>query len=244
MRKFGLIGHPLGHSFSASYFAAKFEALGCSGECLYLNFDLEHIEQIRDVLEQNPELEGFNVTIPYKEQILPYLDTISDEAARIGAVNCVKVESGKLHGYNTDLYGAGVTIDRLTGGKPYKALVLGSGGASKAVREALRIRGIEYTLVSRKHSAEAIAYEELSEEIIASHKLIINTTPLGMYPKVEGAPDIPYSCLTAEHRLFDIVYNPAVTRFMAMGAEHGATVVCGEEMLREQAEKSWVIWNI
>lgn len=243
MRLFGLIGHPLGHSFSRQYFAEKFAMLGIAEECRYENFDLERIETIEEVLLNNPNLEGFNVTIPYKEQIIPYLDSMSEEASRIGAVNCVRRQEGKLVGYNTDVWGAGKTIDALTKGDPYCALVLGSGGASKAVREALRQRGIEYLLVSRSGGNNAITYEELDHEVILTHKLIINTTPLGMHPKTEVAPNIPYEVLTEQHRLFDLIYNPAETMFMRLGRTQGATAVCGEEMLKEQAEKSWEIWN-
>lgn len=244
MRLFGLIGHPLGHSFSRQYFADKFSAMGIADECRYDNYDLEQIDLIKEVLEQNPELVGFNVTIPYKEQIIPYLDAMTQEAARIGAVNCVRRENGRLVGYNTDVYGAGVTIDHLCNGVACKALVLGSGGASKAVREALRQRNIPYLLVSRQKAPDTITYEELSHEVMQSHTLIINTTPLGMYPKTEAAPAIPYEELTDKHRLFDLVYNPAETLFMRLGRQQGATAMCGGEMLKEQAEKSWEIWNI
>ncbi len=243
MYKFGLIGHPLGHSFSRQYFADKFALLGLAKEYSYENFDLEHIGLIQQVLSENPELCGFNVTIPYKEQIIPYLDEMSEEAARIGAVNCVKRVGKRLIGYNTDCYGAGITIDRLCNGEPCKALVLGSGGASKAVREALRQRGIPYLLISRNSGEGVIAYEELTHEIISNHTLIINTTPLGMFPKVDAAPSIPYQWLTEQHRLFDLVYNPDTTLFMSLGQQQGAQTVCGAEMLKQQAEKSWEIWN-
>ncbi len=244
MYKLGLIGHPLGHSFSRQYFADKFATQGIAQEYTYENFDLEHIELIEEVLINNPDLCGFNVTIPYKEQIIPYLDEMTEEAARIGAVNCVKRVDGRLIGHNTDVYGAGVTIDRLCNGVRCNALVLGSGGASKAVREALRQREIPYLLVSRHGDNGAITYEELTHDIITQHTLIINTTPLGMYPKVDAAPALPYQWLTPQHRLFDLVYNPNETLFMCLGREQGAQAVCGEEMLVQQAEKSWEIWNI
>ena len=244
MRQFGLVGHPLGHSFSQRYFSEKFRTLGLQSECQYLNFDIDDIDKLPSVLAQHPDLVGFNVTIPYKEQILPLLDEISEGARKIGAVNCVRINNGRLTGYNTDVFGAGLTIDNLTEGKPCKALVLGSGGASKAVREALRERNIPYLLVSRRSENGAITYTELTEEIIRTHTLIINTTPLGMHPHVDAAPDIPYQWLTSEHRLFDLVYNPAETLFMRRGIELGAKAACGEEMLVEQAEKSWEIWNI
>lgn len=244
MRIFGLIGHPLGHSFSQNYFTDKFAKMGMADECKYLNFDIECIENLQQVLEQNPELEGFNVTIPYKEQIIPLLDNLSDAAQRIGAVNCVRIQNGKLTGHNTDVFGAGLTIDRLTQNQPCKALVLGSGGASKAVREALRRRNIPYRLVSRTGQGEVLSYDALTEEVMHDHRLIVNTTPLGMFPRVDAAPQIPYELLTENHQLFDLIYNPAETLFMKLGAAQGATTASGGEMLVEQAEKSWDIWNI
>lgn len=244
MRRFGLVGHPLGHSFSQGYFTDKFAKLGLGEQCEYLNFDLDAIDLLPSVLAEHPDLEGFNVTIPYKEQIIPLLDAVSEGAARIGAVNCVRVQDGRLVGHNTDVFGAGLTIDRLTEGKPCKALVLGSGGASKAVREALRQREIPYLLVSRKRGDGAAAYEDLTEEIMQSHTLIINTTPLGMHPKVDAAPAIPYEWVGENHMLFDLIYNPAETLFLRRGAERGARTASGGEMLVEQAEKSWEIWNI
>lgn len=244
MRTFGLIGHPLGHSFSQRYFTDKFAAMGLAEECEYLNFDIESIDRLPEVLAQHPNLQGFNVTIPYKEQIIPLLDDVSEGARQIGAVNCVRVDGGRLVGHNTDVFGAGLTIDHLTEGVPCKALVLGSGGASKAVREALRLRNIDYQLVSRRAEGGAITYDNLTEEIMQSHTLIINTTPLGMYPRVYVAPDIPYQWLGSEHRLFDLIYNPSETLFMRRGAAQGAKTASGGEMLVEQAEKSWEIWNI
>ena len=238
------MGHPLGHSFSQGYFTDKFAKLGLAEQCAYQNFDLDAISLLPSVLDEHPDLEGFNVTIPYKEQIIPLLDAVSEGAARIGAVNCVRVQDGRLVGHNTDVFGAGLTIDRLTEGKPCKALVLGSGGASKAVREALRQRDIPYLLVSRQRGDGAVAYEDLSEEIMQSHTLIINTTPLGMHPKVDAAPAIPYEWVGENHMLFDLIYNPAETLFLRRGTERGARTASGGEMLVEQAEKSWEIWNI
>lgn len=241
MRQFGLTGFPLGHSFSKRYFTDKFGKEGLA--CRYDNFEIESIDLLPKVLTDNPNLEGLNVTIPYKEQVIPYLDSISAEAAEIGAVNCIKITDGKLRGYNTDALGAGQTIDTLTKTKPVKALVLGTGGASKAVRYALRVRDIPFITVSRRRSDSTIAYEDLTDDIMASHLLIINTTPLGMFPKTDAAPDIPYDALSKRHMLFDLVYNPAETLFLKRGAEHGAHTVCGGDMLVAQAEKSWEIWN-
>ncbi|MBP3425336.1 MAG: shikimate dehydrogenase [Rikenellaceae bacterium] len=244
MRTFGLVGHPLGHSFSQRYFTEKFANMGLSDECQYLNFDLESIDCLGRVLDEHPTLEGFNVTIPYKEQIIPLLDSLSEGAQRIGAVNCVRVQGGRLVGHNTDVFGAGLTIDHLTCKQPCRALVLGSGGASKAVREALRMRNIPYHLVSRTGQGEVLSYADLTEEVMREHRLIINTTPLGMYPRVDAAPEIPYRLLTPNHMLFDLIYNPAETLFMRRGTEQGARTASGGEMLIEQAEKSWEIWNI
>ena len=235
------MGHPLGHSFSQGYFTDKFAKLGLAEQCAYQNFDLDAISLLPTVLAEHPDLEGFNVTIPYKEQIIPLLDAVSEGAARIGAVNCVRVQNGRLVGHNTDVFGAGLTIDHLTEGKPCKALVLGSGGASKAVREALRQREIPYLLVSRQRGDGAVAYEDLTEEIMQTHTLIINTTPLGMHPKVDAAPAIPYEWVGESHLLFDLIYNPADTLFLRRGAERGARTASGGEMLVEQAEKSWEI---
>lgn len=242
MRTFGLVGYPLGHSFSKGYFTEKFSREGA--DCRYLNFEIEDIGQITDIVTHEPTLEGFNVTIPYKEKIIPYLSFISEQARAIGAVNCVLVTGGSLTGFNTDAMGAGKTIDRLLGGNTtVSALVLGSGGASKAVRYALSERSIDFLTVSRKTSAQSITYEQLTPEVIATHELIINTTPLGMYPKTDAAPDIPYGLLTPHHKLFDLVYNPSQTEFIKRGLARGAKAVNGLEMLEAQAEESWRIWN-
>ena len=245
MRQLGLIGRTLGHSFSAKYFAEKFEREGLSEKFSYKLFELPEIGDVEGLIAENPNLIGFNVTIPYKEQIIPYLDDLSAEARNIGAVNCVKILSdGRRFGYNTDVDGIRLTLDRLLGDECVgSALVLGSGGASKAVKFVLGERGIKCLVVSRNSNSGDITYGELSEEVIAHNKLIINASPVGTYPNIDVAPALPYPLLASEHRLFDLVYNPDVTLFMKRGAERGARVVSGIDMLYAQAESAWRIWN-
>lgn len=245
MKLLGLIGRTLGHSFSAKYFAEKFEREGLSSEFSYQLFELPEIGDVEGLLAENPNLIGFNVTIPYKEQIIPFLDDLSSEARAIGAVNCVKILSdGRRVGYNTDVDGIRLTLDNLLGKEKIAlALVLGSGGASKAVKYVLRERGIKCVIVSRNSDSGDITYDEVSAEVMAANKLIINASPVGTYPKVEDAPALPYHLLTTEHLLFDLVYNPSVTRFMQYGIEQGAQTVSGLDMLHAQAESAWQIWN-
>lgn len=245
MRCFGLIGRVLGHSFSAKYFAEKFEREGLSAECAYGLYELESIELVEDFVRNTPGLVGFNVTIPYKQQIIPFLDSLSDEVREIGAVNCVKIlPDGKLRGYNTDVDGVRLTLDNLIGAADVGgALVLGSGGASQAVQYVLRERGIGYLVVSRSADSGDITYAQLIHEVMANNRLIINTSPIGMYPNVEQAPAIPYELLTPSHYLFDLVYNPTTTKFMELGAKQGAHTVSGLDMLYAQAESAWRIWN-
>ncbi len=248
MRRYGLIGFPLGHSFSKGYFTAKFEQEGIE-EVSYENFPLAHIEELLELMERTPELEGFNVTIPYKEAVIPFLQRLSPEADQVGAVNCVKRTPDGWVGHNTDVAGFAAALDALLGeAQPTAALVLGSGGAAKAVWEVLRRRAIPYTTVSRSVAAPRpagrISYEELTPEVVRATPLIINTTPLGMFPNVESAPPIPYEAIGTEHYLLDLIYNPAQTRFMALGAERGAAVQGGYLMLTEQAEAAWRIWQV
>ncbi len=245
MKQLGLIGRTLGHSFSAKYFAEKFEREGLSEEFSYRLFELPDIGDVEGLIAENSNLIGFNVTIPYKEQIILYLDDLSDEAREIGAVNCVKILSdGHRVGYNTDVDGIRLTLDRLLDGEKIEsALVLGSGGASKAVKFVLGERGIECVVVSRNSTSGDITYDELSQEVIAANRLIINASPVGTFPNVDAAPALPYHLLTSEHRLFDLVYNPELTLFMKRGAERGARVVSGIDMLYAQAESAWRIWN-
>ena len=247
MRLFGLIGYPLSHSFSAKYFAKKFESESIS-DAEYRLFPLENISEITSLLKQHPELQGFNVTIPYKIAILPYLDELSEAVKSVGAVNCVKIEKNvsgvKLTGYNTDVYGFRESLSPFLKPCHSNALVLGTGGASKAVCYTLQELGIRYTMVSRSGNGESILdYSQLNEQIINGNLLIINTTPVGTFPDTDKCPDIPYQFLGSTHLLFDLIYNPSETKFLKKGIEAGATVINGSKMLELQAEKSWEIWN-
>lgn len=238
MKRYALIGHPLGHSFSKAYFTKKFEREGIDG--CYENFDLADLEQLPSLLQQHPDLRGFNVTIPYKEAILPYLDEIDPVALEVGAVNTVKVlTDGKLIGYNTDVLGINSSLFTL-----HSSLILGTGGASKAVQFVLRKNNIPYKTVSRSKEKGDLTYQELTPEIIQSHLLIINATPVGMAPNIEEAPDIPYEAISAQHTLFDLIYNPEETLFLRYGREQGALTINGLAMLHAQAEASWKIWKI
>ena len=238
MKLFALIGFPLGHSLSATYFAEKFEHEGINAE--YSPLPIENVEK---VLPHCAKLSGFNVTIPHKQAIMSHLDDISDEARTIGAVNCVKVcDGGRLVGYNTDVIGIRKTLEG-TALQGAKAIVLGTGGASKAVQYVLREGGAEVAVVSRSKGAADLTYEDLTAELIAACDIIVNTTPLGMFPNVYDAPELPYSALSAKHTLFDCVYNPRITEFLKRGAEQGARILDGMTMFEAQAEASWEIWN-
>lgn len=239
---FGIIGRPLGHSFSARYFGEKFAAEGLDDHS-YSKFELSDISELPALVASHPDLRGFNVTIPYKQQVIPLLDALSPEAERIGAVNCVKVENGRLTGYNTDALGFRNSLLELLGEERPAALVLGTGGASKAVKYILAQEGIDFLNVSRTPGPDAIAYHDLDRQTVQSHPLIVNATPLGTYPAVEGCPDLPYRFIGPRHRLFDLVYNPPLTAFLARGRERGARIMNGSRMLIDQAEKSWEIWN-
>ncbi|MFI3323537.1 MAG: shikimate dehydrogenase [Rikenellaceae bacterium] len=244
MRKFGLIGKTLKHSFSANYFAAKFEREKIT-DCSYSLFELEGIEQIRELIEREADLCGFNITIPYKQQIFPYLDSIDIEAERIGAVNCVRIENGLLKGYNADIVGLRASMAKLLGGAYIsRALVLGTGGASSAVQYMLGEMGIEFELVSRDPLKSSLTYSTLSPEEITRSELIINTTPLGTYPDTQSCPSLPYAFVSPSHYLFDLVYNPPLTQFLSYGEQRGAHTLNGETMLLAQAEESWRIWNL
>lgn len=238
MRKFGLIGCPLGHSASAAYFTEKFSREGIAA--LYEPYELESIEAVEPL---RTTLAGFNVTIPYKKAIIPYLASVSSEAAAVGAVNCVKVDSsGAMHGYNTDVVGIRKSLEGydLQGAK---ALVLGTGGAAAAVIYVLRQMGAVVTVVSRRAAEGVITYADITPQTLADVRIVVNATPVGMFPNVDFAPELPYQALTAEHILFDIVYNPRLTLFLKRGAAQGATVITGDEMFRRQAEASWQIWS-
>lgn len=240
MRHFGLIGRSLGHSFSAKFFNAKFAAEQIDAD--YLLFELGSIDELPKLLASMP-LEGFNVTIPYKESVMRYLDEITPEAREVGAVNCVEFRDGKLIGHNTDVRGIEASLHWLDIEGCKRALILGTGGASKAVQHVLRTQGIEYKCVSRSSERGDITYDELTPEIIADHKLIINTTPVGMHPNVSEAPAIGYEHIGSEHRIFDLVYNPANTEFLRQAKERGATTMGGMLMLQTQAIASWHIWR-
>ena len=246
MRKFGLIGYPLSHSFSKKYFSEKFEKEGIA-DCQYELYPLEGIKELPQLLKNNPELVGLNVTIPYKQQVIPYLHELDEKAEAIGAVNTIKVEDGKLKGFNSDYFGFKDSLLKFYGSRelPEEALVLGTGGASKAVIAALEDLSIEYQLISRSFSNANLSYDDLKTQNsrLKTAKLIINTTPLGMSPKVEELPDLPYQHLTPDHSLYDLVYNPLKTAFMQKGIDAGCWVKNGLEMLYGQAEKAWGIWN-
>lgn len=241
MRQFGLIGYPLGHSFSKKYFSEKFiqEEITDAG---YENYPIASISEFPNVL-QTPGLQGLNVTIPYKEQVIPYLDELSPVVQNIGACNCIKIHQGKSIGYNTDVVGFQHSFQPLLKAHHTHALVLGTGGAAKAVQYVLTKLGIEYKLVSRKSISEGFAYADLNEDILTKYTVIINTTPLGTFPNTEEAPAIPYDYITQQHYLYDLVYNPPLTKFLSMGKENGAMIKNGSDMLILQAEESWRIWN-
>ena len=245
MRRFGLIGRTLGHSFSARYFADKFQREGLADTHRYDLFELPEIECVEELIATTEGLVGFNVTIPYKQQIIPHLDSLSTEARNIGAVNCVKIEpDSRLTGYNTDIDGIRLSLDKLLGGVEIDAaLVLGTGGASQAVQYVLAERNIPYSIVSRDRAKGNLTYDDLKAEVTSSHHLIINSSPVGMYPHVDQCPDIPYQLLTADHYLFDLVYNPERTLFAERAATMGAHTLCGLDMLYAQAESAWRIWN-
>lgn len=246
-KEFGIIGYPLHQSASPAFFNKKFADEGIDAQ--YLPFEIENIEELPRILAEHPTLCGFNVTIPYKLQVMEYLEDMSDEAKGIMAVNVVKVTRDSdgtphLHGYNSDVIGFTRSLEPLTKGRHSKALILGTGGVSKAVAYSLQSLGIEYLLVSRKSGNGAIAYDEITPEIMHSHTLLVNCTPLGMVGHgVDKCPDIPYSLLTPQHLLYDVVYNPEETLFLKKGAEQGAETKSGYEMWYLQALASWEIWN-
>jgi shikimate dehydrogenase len=241
MRLFGLIGYPLTHSFSKKYFTQKFEKERMK-DCRYELFSMVAINELINVLKY-PGLSGLNVTIPYKEKVLPFLDETDDVVKKIKACNCISIINGKLKGYNTDVEGFERSLKTLLKPHHTHALVLGTGGAAKAVEFVLRKLRIDLKYVSRKPSVNNYSYEELTSAIIADHTLIINTTPLGMYPAITEAPPLPYEALAADHYLFDLTYNPEKSLFLQKGEERGAAIKNGYEMLVIQAEESWRIWN-
>lgn len=242
---YGLIGKPLTHSFSADFFNKKFLREGISES--YLLFPLSDIRTLPTLLKKNPELNGLNVTLPYKQSVIPFLDDISDEAGTIGAVNVIKIsrnsEKNHLTGFNTDVIGFENSLKPLLTPDISGALILGTGGASKAVAHVLKKLEIPFLYVSRNHDRGDIGYDEIDKEVIKEHQLIVNTTPLGMFPDINKAPPIPYEFLTKKHFCYDLIYNPEETIFMKKSKEYGARTKNGEEMLRLQALASWDIWN-
>ena len=242
---YGLLGYPFVHSFSQNYFNQKFESENIDAE--YINFEIPDVGMLMEVVAENENLNGLNVTIPYKEQVIPFLDEIDPAASEVGAVNVIKFIRGKdglrLKGYNSDIIGFTDSIKSLLKPHHQSALVLGTGGAAKAVSYSLRKLGLEVQLVSRRKSANTLVYEELTKNDLKNHKVIVNTTPLGMYPNVDTCPDIPYRYLTSQHLCYDLIYNPDETLFLKNSRLAGAQVKNGLEMLLLQAFASYSIWN-
>lgn len=246
MKRYGLIGYPLGHSFSKNFFNEKFHSENIDAE--YVNFEIPTIEDFNKIIKANPTLCGLNVTIPYKEQVIGYLDELDKDAAAIGAVNVIKIERIKsktrLTGFNSDVMGFTQSIESLLEPHHKKALILGTGGASKAINYGLHKLGLETKFVSRsKRNENTITYDDITPEIMEEYKVIVNCTPTGMYPKADECPNIPYDLLTPEHLLYDLLYNPDTTLFMKNGSDRGAIVKNGLEMLLLQAFGAWDIWN-
>lgn len=241
MKQFGLIGKTLKHSFSQTYFTNKFAVLQL--DCSYLNFELEQIEEFPALVSSLQGLHGLNITIPYKKEVIRFLDGANDIVQQTGACNCIKIINGRLHGFNTDVIGFRNSLLPKLKPQHKKALILGTGGAAEAVAYVLEQSGIDYKMVSRTKSAAFINYEAIDEKSIAEYPLIINASPAGMYPHIHQFPDIPYNKLTADHLLYDLIYNPAKTVFLKEGEKRGAQTCNGYEMLVLQAEESWRIWN-
>jgi shikimate dehydrogenase len=246
MRKFGLIGKTLGHSFSKKYYLEKFEKENIQ-DVGYDLYELSSIDQLVKLYESNPELLGINITIPYKEEAIPYVDELSDEAKAMQAINCVQIRrngsTSYLKGYNTDAFGFEESFKKHLKPDHQKALILGYGGAAKAVKYVLEKLRIDYQIVSRSQSSNALSYQDLTKDILESHSIIINCSPVGTYPNVLECPNIPYEYITSKHYLYDLIYNPEETLFLKKGRENGACTTNGLEMLTLQAEKNWEIWN-
>lgn len=242
MNRFGLIGYPLGHSFSKKYFTEKFEKEGIK-DCIFELFPIEAIDKLPELINTYPDLKGLSVTIPYKQSVYQYLNAVNIPAG-INACNSIKIENGKLTGYNTDYIGFEKSFTELLQPHHKKALVLGNGGATEAVVYVLKKLNIEYRIVSRKiHGSSTLTYSDINEDLIKEHTVIINSTPLGTYPDINNCADIPYQYLSSSHYLFDLVYNPSKTLFLQKGEERGAATKNGYDMLAIQAEASWAIWN-
>jgi shikimate dehydrogenase len=241
MKLFGLIGYPLGHSFSKKYFTEKFEKQAL--HCRFENFAIEDINLLPDIIKQNPCLHGLCVTIPYKEKMLAYLDEMSPEVKAIGACNCIKIQNKKLYGYNTDAIGFEQSLKQKLLPQHTSALILGTGGAAKAIEYILKKLGIAYSLVSRTAKENMLTYQALTKDLISKTYLIINASPAGTFPNNNTFPPIPYEGITDKHFLFDLVYNPEKTIFLERGEEKGAAIQNGFDMLINQAEENWRIWN-
>ena len=242
MKRYGLIGYPLTHSLSEQYFTQKFIQEGIK-DCVYERFSMPSIADLHEILNSHLDLRGFNITIPYKKEVLAFLTERSKAVEEVGACNCVKIESGKLIGYNTDVIGFENSLIPFLKPIHNRALVLGTGGAALAIVYVLQKLGIEFSYVSRTATIGQFSYNDLDASVMASHTLIINTTPLGMFPNIEDCPAIPYDLLTPEHHLFDLTYNPAASTFLTKGKQMGTTIQNGQQMFVEQAEQSWRIWN-
>ena len=242
MKRYGLIGYPLTHSLSEQYFTQKFIQEGIK-DCVYERFSMPSIDDLHEMLNSHLDLRGFNITIPYKKEVLAFLTERSKAVEEVGACNCVKIESGKLIGYNTDVIGFENSLIPFLKPIHNRALVLGTGGAALAIVYVLQKLGIEFSYVSRTATIGQFSYNDLDASVMASHTLIINTTPLGMFPNIEDCPAIPYDLLTPEHHLFDLTYNPAASTFLTKGKQMGTTIQNGQQMFVEQAEQSWRIWN-
>ena len=246
-KKYGLIGYPLGHSFSKDYFNKKFSSEGIDAE--YINFEIKNVDELKYVLNENPDLCGLNVTLPHKMDVMPLLDSITDNARNIGAVNVIKFKRGKsgkllLEGHNSDITGFKQSIEPMLNEKHRKALILGTGGASKAIYHGLKQLGLDCLFVSRTHDNDScIIYDEITPEIMFDYTVIVNSTPLGMFPNTNSCPNILYENITTNHILYDLIYNPDETLFMKKGKQYGAEVKNGLEMLLLQAFISWEIWN-
>lgn len=239
---FGLIGKNIGYSFSKKYFTDRFAQTGAN-DCIYENFDIAQIEEFKTIIAEHPDLCGLNVTIPYKESIIPYLDELSRKAKKIGAVNVIRFKKGKLKGYNSDAYGFKKSLQPLL--KPHykKALILGTGGASKAVAFALEELDIMYSFAARKDQVNTIKYEHINATTFDNFQIFINCTPLGTYPNTEVCPELPYEYFNSQHLAYDLIYNPEETLFLKKAKKRGAQTQNGLSMLVNQAEKAWEIWN-
>jgi len=242
MAKYGLIGRNIGYSFSKAFFSTKFEQE--KRQDTYGNYDIEDISELKEIIANGGGIKGLNVTQPYKETVIPLLDRIDKEAKKIGAVNTIKIlKDGRLAGYNTDHYGFAKSLADFLPVQEKTALILGSGGASKAIAYVLDAMDFDYSLVTRTKTADHLTYTELNKEIIEQHCLIINCTPVGTFPDVQNCPDIPYQFITSTHLLFDLIYNPRETEFLKRGFAKGARVSNGLKMLEHQAKKAWAIWK-